>query len=544
MTEESPEPGITRYVEIAKRFLHTAVVVDDEARMQPEQPVPLKTPDRRNRSDAPENADAKPARGLSLDAAALSRAFAQQGVVCGVLVPAPGELMTETIVRAAARADVVILDWQLGGDGGKGALTILDKLRDHDDQRGERIRLVVIYTGEPDLHDILQRVQSAMPEGTEMEEDALRLRYRNCRVMLFAKNQSLLSDDDRAFASEEGYLPTAVIRAWVEMDAGVLPSLALRSLTAVRENAHAVLAKFRRDLDPAFMTHRACLPFPENAEQHVVDQIASELRAVMAEQMRTGSTAHSDTLEASVRKLWRTKKTLKVRDEEISYDDVVKAVVKGEVAVKALWSDGELTVQRVRDLTRVLTGGDVTKKAAKALDLEFSWLMTARTVRGGEPRALHLGVVVEEDGDVQHRAMLLCLMPLCDSVRLGKPTQFLFAPLEAPGPPAQKALDAVPRELRPQLVVRHNGTHNRRRVVTQVGGWQQIEFTPNRDQMVVAEPEGKEFWFRTCSKNSARRFRWLGELRMEWAQHFAHTLGARMTRVATKTPEWLRRQER
>ena len=528
MTEESPEPDIARYLEIAKRFLHSAVVVDDEARMQHEQPTPLTTPDRRNRPDAPGNADAEPTRSLSLDAASLSRAFAQHGVVCGVLVPAPDDPMTETIVHAAARADVVILDWQLGGDDGAGALAILETLRNQDGKRGDRIRLVVIYTGEPDLQDILERVQCAMPEETEVEKNALRLRYRNCRVMLFGKNRALLSEDNQAFAFEESALPTALIGAWVEMDAGVLPSLALLSLTAVRENAHAVLAKFRRDLDPAFMTHRACLPFPEDAEQHVVDQIASELRAVMAEGIV--SETYLDTLKTRVLALWKSKQEMDAGSETILRDDATAALLKGGSSASPWWNDKKIDAKRVRKLTQLFSGGDVSGAEAEELDCEFTWLMTSRTVRGPEPRTLHLGVVVKAEGE--DGRILLCLMPHCDSVRLKDSTRFLFAPLE----------DASGRG--PQLVVRRDDGYERRTVSGRIADWEQIKFSANREQRVVAVEKDGGWCFRTSAEANAKRFRWLGELRMEWAQHLAHTLGTRITRVAVNTPEWLRRQER
>ena len=42
-----------------------------------------------------------------------------------------------------------------------------------------------------------------------------------------------------------------------------------------------MLERFAPDLDPAFLTHRACLPQPPESEQHMVEQIASELHGIM-----------------------------------------------------------------------------------------------------------------------------------------------------------------------------------------------------------------------------------------------------------------------
>ena len=530
MTGDSPDLDMDHYVVVAKRFLHTAVVVDDEARLQPEQPTPLTTPGRRNRSDATEHTSPQPSRSLSLDAAKLSQAFAEHGMVCGVLVPAPHDPMTETVVSAAARADVVILDWQLGGDNGAGTLGILARLRKLDEEHGDRIRIVVIYTGEPDLRAILRCVGNAMPEETKVDEGLLRLRYRNYRVMLFGKNPELLPEEDRRFAFEEDRLPEALIRSWISMDAGVLSSLVLLSVAAVRENAHAVLAKFRRGLDPAFMTHRACLPVRDDAEQHVVDQVASEFRALMAERVDTYIDAHRSALAIRVRELWGTQEEVDMNGQTVRREDVIGALTGGEVP-SAMWSSRSgPNAKRVQELTRLFSGCTISDAAAAELDLEFTWLMTSRTVRGSESRTLHLGVMVEEEGE--DKRMLLCLMPRCDSLRLKCSTRFLFSPLRAPDQPG------------PQLVVRRNGRYIRTGVSSKTGNWQQIPFDPNADGKVVAQNVGDSWWFTASGNGNARRFRWLGELRMEWAQHLAHTLGTRITGVAVNTPEWLRRQER
>jgi len=522
MMEDSPGPDVARYAEIARRFLHTAVVVDDEARLQREQPTPLQTPDRRNRPDVSERADPEPIRRRSLDAAALSQAFAERGVVCGVLVPAPHDPITDAVVQAAARADVVILDWQIDDDDGAQALEILAKLRTHDSERGERVRLIVIYTGEPNLPEILGRIHEAMPEDVQVEETRLRLRYRNIRVMLFGKDPAILTEKHRALAFEETALPSALFRAWMQMDAGLLPSLALLSLTAVRENAHAVVGKFKRELDPAFMTHRACLFDPGDAEQHIVDQVASELHAVMSSQVLAHSEEYRETLGARLGNLWGSRQ--RVNGDRIHRTDAIQAVVKGKKTVP------QLRQAAIGDLTRIFSGGALVPGKAEEMDLAFTWLMTARALHAGQDRTLHLGVVVEEEAS--NGQMLICLMPRCDSIRLAGPTRFLFARLMVPGKSS------------PQIVVRRNGEYVRMVVERKVGDWQQVQFSPNaRREIAAIEDDTGQWWF-TSSDNNVRRFRWLGELRMEWAQHLAHTLGTRITGVAVNTPEWLRRQER
>ena len=54
-------------------------------------------------------------------------------------------------------------------------------------------------------------------------------------------------------------LPERLVQDFAAMTEGLLPGIALTSLTAVREGAHRVLDQFCADLDPAFLAHRACI---------------------------------------------------------------------------------------------------------------------------------------------------------------------------------------------------------------------------------------------------------------------------------------------
>lgn len=78
---------------------------------------------------------------------------------------------------------------------------------------------------------------------------------------------------------------------------GLLPSVVLTALGAVRENVHRMLECFGRDLDPAFLVHRACLPQPPESEQHIVEQIASELHGIMDDAVSHKSPAGIEAIE-------------------------------------------------------------------------------------------------------------------------------------------------------------------------------------------------------------------------------------------------------
>ena len=102
--------------EIARRFLLTAVLVDDELSVSADPPIhgELKEPEQvvpSRRAPTSEKLDLPPPRPINVDP--ITRSFAHQGMVCGVVSPREGQKDHEEIAKAVARADIVILDWQL-----------------------------------------------------------------------------------------------------------------------------------------------------------------------------------------------------------------------------------------------------------------------------------------------------------------------------------------------------------------------------------------------------------------------------------------------
>ena len=68
------------------------------------------------------------------------------GLVCAVVKPEREQNIAKSVAKAAERADIVSLDWQMNDDGDK-ALSIIDEIMRRDKKRGGRLRLIAIYTG-------------------------------------------------------------------------------------------------------------------------------------------------------------------------------------------------------------------------------------------------------------------------------------------------------------------------------------------------------------------------------------------------------------
>ncbi len=506
--------------EIAERFLVSAVVVDDAPYYGEAEPVgPLRTPSRADRTADGE----KPAGrgvGQSLDAGAIMESFSKVGLICGVVRPAPDE--NDAVVAAVERADLVVIDWQLHHDDGKRALRLIDSILDGD--QGQRLRLIAVYTGESDIDWIGGRINEKLRNRYDLEsgtkDHPVTLSCGHCRIVIYAKSV------------READLPGRLIGDFARMTAGLLPSIALVALTAVRENAHQVLDKFDGGLDAAFLAHRACLPVPDDSEQHMVAQIASELRAVMEEEVSRNPPSGMDAIESWIEK-FKGGGNIEFEGGPVSRQDVLNMLDRGVGAPNVFSKPNGLSKSKAHSR---LTAGFARDEDGRPeeLDLRLAWMTCFRAIDPPD-RKLWLGTAVRRCGKSDSEEFLLCMRPRCDSVRIKGTESFLFLPL---------LIDPKPGKF--QLVVRSrsNGSMYRRvSVDTDMSWWAMIKFKPDPTAKAVVARKKSGAAGYVFTDVGGNRYEWIGELKTEVAHSVGQTLSSTLSRIALDRSEWLRRSE-
>lgn len=514
--------------EIARRFLVSAVIVDDEPSYpETEQAKKGREPGRADQPVDDEN-ESGSRGGQSLDAGAITGSFSTYGIVCGVVKPA-----REGDVEAAAveRADLVVIDWQLHDDDGKRALNLINSILEGD--QGQRLRLIAVYTGKPDIDGIGERINEKLDNRYDLErgtrDHPVTLSWGHCRIVIYAKPGTQLNQELMTWAMSEADLPGQLIDDFVRMTAGLVPSIALVALTAVRENPHRVLDKFDSKLDAAFLTHRACLPIPDDSEQHMVAQIASELRAVMEEKVGRKRPAGMEAIKSWIEK-FKGSGGIEFGGGSVPRQDVFDMLEKG------------LAVSKPNSLSKSnahsrLTAGFARDEDGdpKNLDLRLAWMTCFRAIDPPDKK-LWLGTAVRRCGYSDCEELLLCMRPRCDSVRMKGTESFLFLPLIKPNPKRRMF----------QLVVRSSSSDPkfcRVSVDTDMSRWAMIKFAPDKDaKAVIAERNGSAgYVFKDVGGN---RYEWIGELKTEVAHHVGQTLSSTLSGIALDRSEWLRRSER
>ena len=508
---------------LAKRFLQTAIVVDDEALMSAddiERIGGVETPTRQPPKRVGDEATTAGSGSHSLYTKGVIDSFSELGVICGVIGP------TESALDAIRQADIVVLDWRLKVDDSKYALKLLKGIVTGEMDRNA-LRLVAFYTGEADLYAIRDAVEAELArvgldpkvsgEGTVV--------YGHGRVVLYAKPSVNVPAALRDRKVEEEDLPNRLVDDFSEMTAGLLPSIALVSLTAVRECAHMVLDRFCSRLDPAFLAHRACLPNPDDAERQMVNHVAEELRGLMDYVVADQSPAGENAVAGWIRdRAGNPPGTFQFGQKSLTSEQTM-----------ALAKDG-LSNQNVlgRNEFKCLSTG-FARAAVQELDEELAWIITSRTVFNAPPPTLWLGTVVARRGEVDDKGQapqLVCLRPRCDSVRLNKKTSFAFLPV------------GEPRGGQEQLIVKADDSYRRRGIGLDASGWEVRVFEPDagRHSVVARKVDSSEaFVFTDADGNE---YDWLGELKGEFAQRIAQVFAGTLSRVAVDESEWLRRSAR
>lgn len=491
--------------------------------------------------DGDDNAD--PRQGNALDAAALVDAFAEQGLVCGVLKPIDEQdtAARNRTLSAAKRADILILDWEIGQTQGTVACEIIKQVTANDNN--ERLRLIAIYTGCDGLGVIVTDIKNALtiPNGRYRPIDGqgdeqFAIIYGSCKIVVYAKD-GVHTAGSRSIPETD--LPNVLIDEFAALASGLLSNLAVASLGAIREHTHRILQRFGSDIDAAYLIHRALLHTPEDAEEQAVALVAAEIESLLED------SGVVDNVGNEAIQRWVSSHVNMVKPDDLPFPgdkdtaaNFITAVVVGGVAgdnIKATypqldWLPETGKEPRARILPQL--GKSVACKSGYNGNDRFGMLMTLHQVYGAESnsRYLRLGTISasESNGEVTY---WICLQPSCDCLRLPGARSFLMLRTKVVGPEDDKS--------KYNLLLSDGDATIKLHVDEQVYNLAMFEFSPitGKDRIWALQDAAGKYFFHDLNGHT---FRFVGELKRQHAQKIAQGLSNQLNRMGITTCEYLR----
>lgn len=526
-------------------FLQTILMIDDEAFRRESEPTQVADEDWDNDEFSSAGSPLKliapnsSTEGDELDVQAVSRSFAEAALSCAILSPQSAEENEDfrsAFVRTAKRADALILDWNLNGDNGATSEKLIRAvLRDDTKSPRRRLRLVTVYTGEPDLRQITDRIADATSDSLDEDElkwdDDRHVAFSRgpVRVSVFAKEhvQSIsteLADRRRAVSD----LPNVVVEEFGRHSVGLVTTASLSALAGIRNDAHRLLAALGPEIDGAVLGQRVSLVHPEDVERQVEGLISSELAAIVQDH-EVGSHVG----------LPRVREWLKhnsgIGSRGVSTLDSMTAELRLQLLAEGFSPE---TVQKLQDvgIGRKKLAAEATHLFVETLeekrlsDQVFSMRMSLRSRYANPSPVLQLGTIVEQKGEYA-----VCVQPLCDSVRIDGTRMFPLLLLET-----VSEGDRAPSDLTvpdPQAS----------------GGYVRLRVVPKPSRILMREFNGGSAgtvqvrWYRKVGRFSEVKvkgrggsWRWVGDLKTDHAQRVVERLSSEFSRVGLEEAEVLR----
>lgn len=526
--------------EVAKKFLHTIVVVDDEATFEEKRisPKEVITPTRRGKDrDSGSSSEDDHKRGTQhcLNAKEVIDNFASKGIVCSILKPEK-ESDWALSKSVAKRTDVFIIDWEINNDDGDTAVKIIDDIIKSDKTQEPRLRLIIIYTGETEVYrissKIITKLEELFDDNIRVTDNETTFSRGHLRIGIYLKNDLGIDPKFKERVIPEENLSRIVSSEFSEITAGLISNVALESISILRDNTHLILGKLGRQIDPPYLTHRVWVNNPDDAMDYAVEIINSEFRSVL-ENYEVGHKVNS-----SVIKKWLEFKKPDHKfvihgptrgQEEYDLDKIGKIIEKGIVHYLKDGKCKGISKKWYKSFTKTFCSGDDDENE---LNNNFAILTTFKS-RYEETNFfpfLTQGTILRSEIPIVSVNYWLCIQPRCDCVRIDEKRYFYFLPL-----------NVVESENDKFDIVIHgeDGDFVKLKIGYQTYDGKAFEFpVQSPDEKVIrAESQEQSFVFKTTDE---QKFTWIAEMKYEQIQRVAHEFASKLSRVGLNEYEWLR----
>lgn len=477
----------------------------------------------------------------------LTNAFYELGIVAGIYQPKieDNENAEEFALKAekvVATADIVILDWMLIDHDSTYSKAIVKQILSQDIQSGGRLRTIVIYTGESNLHHMIDELLAYLKDESLNKYGDFTIRREHLNIVFYNKDIAI----NALRPVSEKCLPRMALGEFAILVDGLVSSFAMKAATTVRQNTGALLAKFDSSLDAGYLAHRSLLPNPEDAELLMLENYASYLRNILALAQVDRQTLGYDRIKDWVEDKYSTRyKKAKITGDShneitLSKDNFLESFEHGfTINKKGLFkaiqkqtsaSRAKIIVGTIANLERIVGAfGEkegATEKSSQALSALTAFRRTYKDKRVGLPY-LTQGTLLKS---VKSDKYFLCVMPKCDTARVNKKRNFLFAKLTT----NNGEYDLIAPDITQEDSYVHLQTN------LKFYQLEDIEFDAKKSVKVEAYEDGHSVIFESVQ---GEQYYWIGDLEDLDIQNKVSCIVGDFNRIGVDEVEWVRRRK-
>lgn len=477
----------------------------------------------------------------AFDAEEISKLFAKAGKMCTVYAPI-SECDICSCSSLFAKSDVIVLDWYLNIKTNKDGI---DEEADADideprgyytkylieeivaDAKDEKLKLVIVYTGETDLRGITEEIYDVAKQYGSFTYGDCRVFSPNVTILVCAKysgeEQFKHLEDLKTKVVRYEDLPNFLMSEFSKQINGILPNFALSAISSIREQTSKMLNIYSSETDYAYLGHRVMLKNQKDAQQLLTKVFGESISDLIA----SSNSEIDNWLFPWIDYRFQNAKVIKIGDKEITID--------GDL-LKVLLSDSPETYKE--KIARLLHGNMSAKEAernstflfstdetiANHSNVQFAKITHHKNIFGILPERpmLTLGTVVSCDGNYY-----VCIQQRCDSVRLTEERKFLFLPLT-------NANSKI------HVVINSNTYLN---VSESSYDLKTVRFKPQKGEdciyaINIEEEKGKQKLI--FESIYGEKYEWILELKELQAQRIVDAYCSALSRVGLDESEWLR----
>jgi hypothetical protein len=487
------------------------------------------------------------------DATKATDAFYAKGIVAGLYRPVIKDGLNEnqfasSVDKIARRSDVVIVDWMLKKGNSTYSKALVNKVLTNDIAQGGRLRTIIIYTGEPNITALIVELKDYLSSNGKIElenHDTYSLKNKNVIIAFYNK----MGPTTTTRKIPEDKLPDIALIEFGKLINGIIPSLAMKASSTVRDNTSRIIAKFGNELDVGFLSHRALLPSPEDSEVFMLEKYVSYLRNILSISKVDSETLGINTLNKWVDQHYSESIKIKVKgyekDLEFSQDDIKLTLDKGYSKLAEIVEDrivkDKIPKTSKKDARAILTDSSNILKIMDVFSNTTNQVATSseklcilnsfrRTLKDiAEPKELPYltqGTVIYSMGEEEY---FVCVTPKCDTARIPTSREFSFAILDQNVDetfdlivPSFDNDKSIPLLMNKKFYELRN-----------------ISFSSGQQTKVIAKMDQKRICF-TDDSNS--KYRWVGDLEDMDIQKRVSEIVGNFNRVGIDEVEWMRRQ--